>query len=92
MAAIFFAIAVPVCTVDIGESCKKQAKTHFEPCRMRPLNAVDRTPSCPYYLTPKKDHFNQELQVCIVEALYDVNSIVAGRPRGLHKRRTRDLI
>ncbi len=26
----------------------------------------------PYYLTPKTDDFNQELQVCIAEALYDV--------------------
>jgi len=31
----------------------------------------------PFYLTPKQDHFNQELQVCIAEALYDVDSIVA---------------
>jgi len=31
-----------------------------------------------FYLTPKQDDFNQELQVCIAEALYDVDSIVAG--------------
>ncbi len=31
----------------------------------------------PFYLTPKQDNFNQELQVCIAEALYDVDSIVA---------------
>ncbi len=31
----------------------------------------------PFYLTPKQDDFNQELQVCIAEALYDVDSIVA---------------
>ena len=31
----------------------------------------------PYYLTPTQDDFNQELQVCIAEALYDVDSIVA---------------
>ncbi len=31
----------------------------------------------PYYLTPKQDNSNQELQVCIAEALYDVDSIVA---------------
>ncbi len=31
----------------------------------------------PYYLTPKQDDFNQELQICIAEALYDVDSIVA---------------
>ncbi len=32
-----------------------------------------------YYLTPKKDDFDKipELQVCIAEALYDVDSIVA---------------
>ena len=31
----------------------------------------------PYYLTPKQDGFKQELQICIAEALYDVDSIVA---------------
>ncbi len=31
----------------------------------------------PYYLTPKQDDYNQELQACIAEALYDVDSIVA---------------
>jgi hypothetical protein len=31
----------------------------------------------PFYLTPKQDDFNQERQVCIAEALYDVDSIVA---------------
>ncbi len=30
-----------------------------------------------FYLTPKQDDFNQELQHCIAEALYDVDSIVA---------------
>ncbi len=32
-----------------------------------------------FYLTPKQDNFNQipELQICIAEALYDVDSIVA---------------
>ncbi len=30
-----------------------------------------------FYLTPKQDDFNQELQICIAEALYDVDSIVA---------------
>ncbi len=29
-----------------------------------------------FYLTPKQDDFNQKLQVCIAEALYDVDSIV----------------
>ncbi len=27
---------------------------------------------------PKQDDFKQELQICIAEALYDVDSIVAG--------------
>ncbi len=40
-----------------------------------------------FYLTPKQDDFNQELQVCIAEALYDVDSIVS-RSRSLHKGRT----
>ena len=33
----------------------------------------------PYYPTPKQDDFNKilELQICIAEALYDVDSIVA---------------
>ena len=31
----------------------------------------------PFYLTPKQDDFNQELQICIADALYDVDSIVA---------------
>ncbi len=33
----------------------------------------------PFYLTPKQDDYNQipELQVCVAEALYDVDSIVA---------------
>ncbi len=31
----------------------------------------------PFCLTPKQDDFNQELQVCIAETLYDVDSIVA---------------
>ena len=32
-----------------------------------------------FYLTPKQDDFNKipELQVCIAETLYDVDSIVA---------------
>jgi hypothetical protein len=30
-----------------------------------------------FYLTPEQDDLNQELQICIAEALYDVNSIVA---------------
>ncbi|MEE8514704.1 MAG: hypothetical protein V3S73_08310 [Gammaproteobacteria bacterium] len=31
----------------------------------------------PFYLIPEQDDFNQELQICIAEALYDVDSIVA---------------
>ncbi len=30
-----------------------------------------------YYLTPEQDDSNQELQICIAEALYDVDSMVA---------------
>ncbi len=30
-----------------------------------------------FYLTPEQDDFNQERQICIAEALYDVDSIVA---------------
>jgi len=30
-----------------------------------------------FYLTPKQNDSNQELQICIAEALYDVDSIVA---------------
>ncbi len=32
-----------------------------------------------FYLTPKQDDFNQipELQVCLAEALYDIESILA---------------
>jgi len=41
---------------------------------------ADRKPTMPcFYLKPRKDHSNKipELQVCIAEALYDVDSIVA---------------
>jgi hypothetical protein len=33
----------------------------------------------PFYLTPKQDDFNQipELQVCLAEALFDIESILA---------------
>ncbi len=31
----------------------------------------------PFYLTPEQNDFNQELQICIAETLYDVDSIVA---------------
>ena len=31
----------------------------------------------PFYLNPEQDNVNQELQACIAEALYDVDSIVA---------------
>ena len=29
----------------------------------------------PFYLTPKQGNVSQELQVCIAEALYDIESI-----------------
>ncbi len=34
-----------------------------------------------FYLTPKQDDFNQipELQVCLAEALYDIESILQTR-------------
>lgn len=31
----------------------------------------------PYCRTPKKDDYDQELKICIAEALYDVDSILA---------------
>ncbi len=40
----------------------------------------------PFYLTPTKDDSNQELQICIAEALYDVGSIVARWIRRLRAR------
>ena len=43
-----------------------------------------------FYLTPEQDDFNQELQVCIAEALYDVDSIVAD-PRAYTKERLATL-
>jgi len=38
-----------------------------------------------FYLTPKQDDFNKipELQVCLAEASYDVDSIVARRLRSV---------
>ena len=49
------------------------------------------TMSC-FYLKPKQDKFNQipELQVCIAEALYDIESILAN-PGALTKKETRTL-
>ncbi len=46
----------------------------------------------PYYLTPKQDEFNQipELQVCIAEALYDIESILSD-PDALPKEEIRGL-
>ncbi len=35
----------------------------------------------PFYLTPKQDDFKQELQICIAEALYDVDSGKESRRR-----------
>jgi len=49
----------------------------------------------PFYLTPKQDDFNKipELQACIAEALYNVDSIVADPgARGLHQRTTNHLV
>ncbi len=46
----------------------------------------------PFYLNPKRDDFNQipELQVCIAEALYDIESILAN-PGALAKEEVRTL-
>ena len=46
----------------------------------------------PYYLTPKQDDYNQtpELQVCIAEALYDIESILSD-PGALPKEEVRTL-
>ncbi len=44
----------------------------------------------PFYLTPEQDDFNQELQICIAEALYDVDSIVSD-PGAYTKEELADL-
>ncbi len=46
----------------------------------------------PFYLTPKQDDFNKipELQVCIAEALYDIESILSD-PSALPKEEVRTL-
>ena len=46
----------------------------------------------PYYLTPKKDDFNQipELQVCIAEALYDAEAVLSN-PRAFKPEEIRTL-
>ena len=45
-----------------------------------------------FYLNPKRDKFNQshELQVCIAEALYDIESILSN-PGALTKEEIRTL-
>ncbi len=45
--------------------------------KISPINSDNRRPTMPFYLTPEQDNSNQELQICIAEALYDVDSIVA---------------
>ncbi len=42
-------------------------------------NYLQREAALPFYLTPKKDDFNQipELQVCIAEALYDAEAVLS---------------
>ncbi len=45
-------------------------------CRRHPAHKQGLTMSY-FCLEPTKDNFNQELQICIAEALYDVDSIVA---------------
>ncbi len=50
----------------------------------------------PYYLTPKQDDYNQipELQVCIAEALYDVEAVLSNPSafKGEEIRTRRDQI
>ncbi len=51
-----------------------------KPKSHRDLPSQDRNPTIPcFYLTPEQDDFNKipQIQVCIAEALYDVDSIVA---------------
>ena len=45
-----------------------------------------------FYLSPKQDNVNEipELQVCIAEALYDIESILSN-PGALAKKETRTL-
>ena len=45
-----------------------------------------------FYLSPKQDNVNEipELQVCIAEALYDIESILSN-PGALTKKETRTL-
>jgi hypothetical protein len=43
----------------------------------RQAGTNSRPPMPCFYLKPKQDALNQELQICIAEALYDVDSIVA---------------
>ncbi len=45
-----------------------------------------------FYLTPKKDDFNQipELQVCIAEALYDAEAVLSN-PRAFKPEEIRTL-
>ncbi len=46
----------------------------------------------PFYLTPKQDDFNKipELQVCIVEALYDAEAVLSN-PRAFKPEEIRTL-
>jgi len=43
-----------------------------------------------FYLNPKQGDLNQELQVCIAEALYDIESILSD-PGALPKEEIRTL-
>lgn len=43
-----------------------------------------------FYFKPANDDLIPELQVYLVEALYEVSSVMGG-PRGLHERRACDL-
>ncbi len=50
---------------------------HSGIARLALHNKYKEAPPCPPNLTPKQDDSNRELQICITEALYDVDSIVA---------------
>ncbi len=50
---------------------------HSGIARLALHNKYKEAPPCPPNLTPKQDDSNQELQICITEALYGVDSIVA---------------
>ncbi len=67
------------CIIWRGQCDTLSANSHtVERDKKVDVNNADRKPTIPcFYLTPEQDDFNRELQICITEALYDVDSIVA---------------